>query len=261
MMDMLPSSIGILTWGLSLPPDKREKREKRSTGTGAGDDDEKEEEDEEDDDSRYFEPVLHKGDCIPSVGVRTFTLADLRQKTVSVDVYEEIEEYVLSSASSLFSAHIPSRVTVSGKEISAETASLSSLKAVPATVVVSVKAAKGEVTYRYDLIGTYDFLVPKPLAPTKKGEIPKVDVVFTMSAEGALVFSVRPHLDPKRDREGVPSELKADADAESSNMIWVLGSYLSLMFLLYIVVKILIQSPATKEHVRGILITSTIYKS
>ena len=238
MMDMLPSSIGVLTWDVSLPP---EKKWERSTGTGAGDDDDE----KEDDDCRYFEPVLHKGDCIPSVGVRTFTLADSMQKTVSIDVYEEIEEYTLSSASLLPSAPIPSRVTVSGKEISAAAASLSPFKAVPATEVVLSKVVKREVTYRYDLIGTYDFLVPKPLAPTKKGEISKVDVLFTMSAEGALVFSVKPHLDLKGGVEGVASDL--ETDTESANMIWVLGSYLSLMFLLYVIVKILIQSPATKE--------------
>ena len=232
MMDMLPSSIGVLTWDLSLPA-KKEEEEDKGRGEGAG----------EEEDCRYFEPVLHRGDIIPSVGVRTFTLADLKQKNVSIDVYEEIEEYVMSTPSPL-----PVVVTVSGREISAETAYLSPLKAAPATLVVATtKTTKKEVKYRYDLIGTYDFIVPKPLRKIRKGEMPKVDVIFTMSAEGALVFSVRPHMDPKEEELEHGSGPIANENIESSNMIWVLGSYLSLMFVLYVIVKILIQSPATKE--------------
>ncbi len=45
---------------------------------------------------RVFEAVLHKGDRIPGTARRRFRIADHRQKFVSLDIYEEVEEVSLN---------------------------------------------------------------------------------------------------------------------------------------------------------------------
>ena len=321
MMDMLPSSIGVLTWDQNESKSGSGSRSGSGSGAlylnGGREGDGKSESGgegggegagtgtgEDFDDCRFFEPVLHKGDRIPSVGVRTFTLADAKQKTVSIDVYEEIEEYVLCAART--STDMPG--TLTGKEVSAIEVSKSTNKAVQVTAhstavttrtpaVAVSEISKKEITYKYELIGTYDFIVPRTIERSSgskiKNENPKIDVVFTMSAEGALVFSVRAHIPPKhhnknnhknghnnnRDSNGnydndnyngndndsneyhnndtdsgrydMGEEIES---SESKGMIWVLGFYLFLMFVLYVIVKILIQSPATKELIENLTV-------
>ena len=64
MIDAIPSSIGLLTWA--------------GEGGPAAE--------------RKFDPVLVKGDPLPAVRIRRFSLAEIGQQRVSLDVYEEIED-------------------------------------------------------------------------------------------------------------------------------------------------------------------------
>jgi hypothetical protein len=229
MMDMLPSSIGVLTW-----------RE--------------EDEDADGDGGRYFEPVLCKGQAVPSTGVRTFSLEHNNQKIVSIDVYEEVEEYVHTYPRA---SNLPP-IMAAAREVTAKAAS-SSHRPVVTPIILDPKTRerRKEITYIYDLIGTYDFLVPEAVRyqARAEGEAATVDVVFCMSAEGALTFSVEVHKSSEenggilRGRKGKREGEGGDGglSKESEDMMWMLGVYLTLMFFMYLVVKILLNSPEVRE--------------
>jgi hypothetical protein len=335
------------------------------------------------------------GDPIPSFGVKSFALADWNQKIVSIDVYEEIEEFTECpnpnpnpSPNRILDpnptdANPPSSPSViaiaQAREVSALSASLSPVKPIKGTLITpdpnpnrSPNAnlnpnpnpshspdpttiedsnpilnpnplPKRIVTYRYELIGTYDFTVPKAVFYGKNSEDyrrnstnpnpnpnPMVDVLFKMSPEGALTFSIAPHNPNPNSKNSVTSnhplstnqnhdeysnnsnndndnysnydnndnnkndnndkdshnkknrlnnrknnsnnnngyynndnhnesERESEKDsAESSNkMINFLGFYLTLMFVLYVSVKILIQSPATRELIDSLTNSNT----
>ena len=131
-----------------------------------------------------------------------------------------------------------------------------------------------EVKFRYDLVGTYDFLVPEGIHDNDENEgmgvgegrgSRKVDVVFSMSEEGALTFSVQAHqqkcltachTDTDSGRKGEGADLAGGGGSvgsrESGKMIYILALYLALMLTLYVAVKILIQSPDTRELIRSL---------
>ena len=269
MMDMLPSSIGVLSWRDSGRKDRMKGRGRGSGSSGgnkgSGDGEENEKDGDEDggedseaedgdgdgDGGRYFEPVLCKGQAVPSTGVRTFSLEHRNQKIVSIDVYEEIEEYVHSYPRA---SKLPP-VMAAAREVTAEAASSSHRPVVtPVILDPRTRERRKEITYKYDLIGTYDFLVPEAVRYQERaeGEAAMVDVVFCMSAEGALTFSVEVHKSSRGD-SGILRGKKGEGEEgeggskESADMMWMLGVYLSLMLVMYLLVKILLNSPEIKE--------------
>lgn len=251
MMDMLPSSIGVLSWDLPLPASTSSSS---ATGHGQGEG--------EGEGLRYFEPVLHRGDSIPSRGVRSFKLAHANQKVVSIDVYEEMEEYEDSHPG------VPALppVVLAAKEVSSAVASSSKRLTVRGVVLPPVPPPTREIKYTYELIGTYDFAIPESVRRVGAQE---VDVLFDMSAEGALTFSIREHQDTNSaiergvdEEEGSGSTGKRagarrglegrQTSEESRAMVWVLGGYLTLMLIMYAVVKLVILTPATKELIQAL---------
>ena len=247
MMDMLPSSIGVLSWDLPLPPSASS-----SSATGQG----------EGEGLRYFEPVLHRGDSIPSRGVRSFKLAHANQKVVSIDVYEEMEEYEDTHPG------VPALppVVLAAKEVSSAVASSSKRLTVRGVVLPPVPPPVREIKYTYELIGTYDFAIPESV---RRAGAQEVDVLFDMSAEGALTFSIREHQDTNSAIEGGFDEEEGSGGTgkraggrrgleggqtseESRAMVWVLGGYLTLMLIMYAVVKMVILTPATKELIQSL---------
>jgi hypothetical protein len=82
---------------------------------------------------RYFEPILHRCDHIPCAGTKVFRIEDPKQKFVSLDIFEEVEA-----------------------EDSFENDSTCDI----------VDAKK----YSYQLIGTYDLPIPKPKKASELGE-------------------------------------------------------------------------------------------
>jgi hypothetical protein len=74
MIDILPSSIGLLLWkddDIDINEDDKEEINKRN---------------------RYFEPILLKGDQLPTTKKQIIKLADINQKKVSLDIYEELDD-------------------------------------------------------------------------------------------------------------------------------------------------------------------------
>lgn len=254
MMDMLPSSIGVLSWDLPLPSSSDTSIDGQGQGEGQGE--------EGGEGLRYFEPVLHRGDSIPSKGIRSFKLAHKNQKVVSIDVYEEMEEYEDTHPG------VPALppLLLAAREVSQAVASSSKRLTVRATVLPSVPAPTREVKYTYELIGTYDFAIPESV---RRAGAQEVDVLFDMSTEGALTFSIREHqatfssMEPDFDEDGSSSGRRADGrrgvgaaggqtSEESTAMVWVLGGYLALMLVMYAIVKMVILTPATKELIQSL---------
>ena len=255
MMDMLPSSIGVLSWDLPLPNSS-------SASTGHGD------REEEGEGLRYFEPVLHRGDSIPSKGVRSFKLADANQKVVSIDVYEEMEEY------EDLHPGVPALppLLLAAREVSPAVASSSKRLTVRGTVIPPVPPPTREIKYTYELIGTYDFAIPESV---RRAGAQEVDVLFDMSTEGALTFSITEHQDNRRSterdsNEGSSTGKRSDGNREvgggqtseeSRAMVWVLGGYLALMLVMYAIVKMVILTPATKELIQSLSATKELIQS
>lgn len=252
MMDMLPSSIGVLSWDLPSSSDAASGGHGEGEGEGEG--------------LRYFEPVLHRGDSIPSKGVRSFKLAHKNQKVVSIDVYEEMEEYEDTHPG------VPALppLLLAAREVSQAVASSSKRLTVHATVLPPVPPPTREVKYTYELIGTYDFAIPESV---RRAGAQEVDVLFDMSTEGALTFSIREHqatataatssMEQDLNEDGSSSGKRADGrrgggvgdvqtSEESTAMVWVLGGYLALMLIMYAIVKMVILTPATKELIQSL---------
>jgi hypothetical protein len=260
MMDMLPTSIGILTWTHAAPvngsnggSDSAKKKatgvssngtstscSEKSVGGGGGQPASKDAYTEED--TRYFEPVLHKGDRIPARGKKTFQLADPNQKYVSLDIYEEFEEY-------------RNNTTTTTEERRERRNSIEHLGDAGRTTTGKQRQEYDEDSrYHYQLIATYDFPVPREARINARGKLPQVDVVFTMSPDGHLSFSVNTHDEatekgnPGNDPSARPSHGSEDAaDEMSVRSIMLLGVYLAIMIALYIVVKTAILTPETQE--------------
>lgn len=252
MMDMLPSSIGVLSWDLPSSSSSDTAIDGQGKGEGQG----------EGEGLRYFEPVLHRGDSIPSKGVRSFKLAHKNQKVVSMDVYEEMEEYEDTHPG------VPALppLLLAAREVSQAVASSSKRLTVRATVLPPVPAPTREVKYTYELIGTYDFAIPESV---RRAGAQEVDVLFDMSTEGALTFSIREHqgtsssMEQDFNEDGSCTGRKVDGrrgagvgggqnSAESTAMVWVLGGYLALMLVMYAIVKMVILTPATKELIQSL---------
>ena len=248
MMDMLPTSIGVLSWDLPSSSDTAVDGQGEGEGEGL----------------RYFEPVLHRGDSIPSKGVRSFKLAHKNQKVVSIDVYEEMEEYEDTHPG------VPALppLLLAAREVSQAVASSSKRLTVRATVLPPVPPPTREVKYTYELIGTYDFAIPESV---RRAGAQEVDVLFDMSTEGALTFSIRKHqatatsssTEQDFSEDGGSTGKRADnrggvgggggqTSAESTAMVWVLGGYLALMLIMYAIVKMVILTPATKELIQSL---------
>lgn len=137
MMDMLPNAIGVMAW------------KKRNEGQEQGEE------------SREFNAVLYKGDRIPASDKRRFQVFDVKQKFVSVDIYEEVEEY---------------NVCVKEKEGKEKEEGL-------------------ELVTRHALIGTYDFKIPRSVVLMEGSAAAAAASMFitvrmTMNAEGELHFEV-----------------------------------------------------------------------
>ena len=123
-------------------------------------------------------------------GVRTRQ----QQRFVSLDVYEEVEEFVAHNDKGLAAA----------SSIATTSAPPSSLAAASSS---SSSTIDDDIVYTYQLIGTYDFPAPAPApapAPSLGASSGRrsADVVFTMSAEGELTISV----------ESTPSVTNSDND-------------------------------------------------
>lgn len=181
-LDCLAVSIGVLTW-------ETETVSESSTDNGR-----------KTKPSRIFDPILLKGDKLPAKRSVSFPLADRKQKFVSLDIYEEIEEFRLCNSSKLF--------RTSDDEEQTSTSATSDHKGLY------------EAYYKYNIIATHDIPVPP-------GSSNNILLLFETDNDGILKFDV----------ERPDTDVRNEVSSKDSNSYRVLVIYIVLMFMLYLAAK------------------------
>jgi len=99
----------------------------------------------------------------------------------------------------------------------------------------------GGLVYTYQLMGTYDHPIPETAVVTGAGAAGAavVDVVFTMSADGALTIAV----EASADTAGTHSTAAGGASAQERAMFRVLAMYLAALAVMYFAAKALLRVP------------------
>ena len=101
----------------------------------------------------------------------------------------------------------------------------------------------GGLVYTYQLMGTYDYPIPEAAVVTATGAgaagAAVVDVVFAMSADGALTIAV----EAPADTAGTHSTAAGGASAQERAMFRVLALYLAALAVMYFAAKALLRVP------------------
>lgn len=208
MMDCMAMSIGLMSWS------KAESESSTSSSNGGG---------------RVFERILFKGDKIPAKRGKRFRLADPRQRFVSLDIYEEIDQLTLRGADS------------SGSAVT---------------------------EFKHHLISTVDVPVPVTSSSGSSGGGKasgerEIEVVFCMDERGFLSYETY-ECSPGSEgatvtKEGTGSSGRASEDIpdeSSQKTMFFLGLYLVMMALLYLAAKIFLVEVV--ENPTGSVVDSTI---
>ena len=242
MLDILPTSIGVLSWPSSTSTDhtnSSNSNRNRNNNT----------------EIRLFEPIVHSGSRIPITNSKLFQIEDDKNgkqlKFLSLDIYEE-EPLEIDDNNN----------TNSGS--SNDTSDSSNSKIVVITKnKIETSIISDDKKYKYKLMGTYDVLIPPlPLISDSTNnnniDMNHVLVHFTLDIQGALTFHVtRPML--ISDKEGtneiitntnnynhisitekktIKGKSSKINDADKDNwLVYVLIGYIVLMFVMYVFVK------------------------
>jgi hypothetical protein len=101
----------------------------------------------------------------------------------------------------------------------------------------------GGLVYTYQLMGTYDYPIPEAAVVTGAGAgaagAAVVDVVFAMSADGALTIAV----EAPAETAGTHSTAAGGASAQERAMFRVLAMYLAALAVMYFAAKALLRVP------------------
>lgn len=161
MLDILPHSIGVLSWM------KRQGEEHRISSTSI---------DNQSEYVRVFDPIIHRGERIPATCCRRFPFESAasgkRSTLVSLDIYEDRGLTALNTCNASTSIHGGVNEGVRNEEIGT----------------------------RYHLMGTYDAPIESTgIDAILRGLDPdtpirEVEVEFTLSIHGGLSFKVRPSI-------------------------------------------------------------------
>ena len=171
MLDILPHSIGLLSWKKradSISQGGSERNNASLSQAGA---------ERQSEYVRVFDPIIRRGERIPATCSRRFPIetrtdTTFTTKLVSLDIYED---------RGLVHNDIPSSSTAS----TSTSASKSE---------VCGEGRKEEVGSRYQLMGTYDVLIEytSQKSTGTVAEVHEVEVEFTLNIHGGLTFKVRP---------------------------------------------------------------------
>ncbi len=234
MMDCLAMSIGLLSWKEdSSGSDNNAHSDSRATGSEA-----------HTAQHRVFEPILHKGEKIPSKGSKKFALGAANQRFVSLDMYEQIDQqrlvaaaHIVESAESNVGADVEVK---SGKQNKGSKGSKST------SVAPTAATAATTTEYTYSLIATADVPIPPRTAKSSGNATSSrlIEVVFRIDEHGQLSYEV---LDCDEQGNSIShsnrtdiQHIDAEADPASSTASFYLIAYIALMFLLYVAVKVLL---------------------
>lgn len=200
MLDILPTSIGVMTWSDTSPDTDTDTADQSGAATVA-------DMCMHEPASRQFEAILTRGSRVPATGSKLFTLADpVRQRFVSLDIYEEEvvddvdgDDVQDTHGDIIFQAAVDGKTAVDSGSASAydnECTAFSSSKRINR---YSNSQSVANRNKRYTLMGTYDLPVPVPVSvacDTSGSNASasmlhnKVLVNFTLDVRGALSFSV-----------------------------------------------------------------------
>jgi len=231
MMDALPTSIGVLCWDAASADAAPALVGTSGMVTAAGRGE------------RIFEPVLGKGARLPCAARRAFTVAAAARpgapRLVSLDVYEVRNASCAASYGGM-SLLCTLSLCIHRQEVeewSTEDDGSGS----------GSGSGGGGLVYTYQLMGTYDYPIPEAAVVTGAGAgagagatgAAVVDVVFTMSADGALTIAV----EAPADTAGTHSTAAGGASAQESAMFRVLAMYLAALAVMYFAAKALLRVP------------------
>lgn len=204
--------------------------------------------------SKYFEPILFQGQALPIQrhAVQQFALANRNQSFVTLEIYEEIEEFVYAPTAQ------------HSEEEKGETGE----KQTESSVIG--RDEDWQKKYSYYLLVTTDVPIIRIQKKTLKEDSPLfVNVYMQVNEEGVLSYDI---VEAEEEKEGTESASRQERIQEhmkqrSTVQSFLLTALIVLLFVLYVIFKIVLsnhnpltaeESPSTMDSMEEMNTASTV---